>query len=436
MEQIEITKATDFYAIQDAVASNIPVDDKHDFYTDFSQFRSSFKEKQIFRNLAINEKTKECNVLQQPKKIFISGYRGTGKTSELLKLKNAIHTTKCYFTIFVDISDEELDTNNIETVDILILMLEKLLEQLQESGAQIDKDIINSFYDWYCTRIEEVNNSKQASVNVDAEASISTGFLSFIKLAASTKSQLKGSTETKNVIRRVFNQHFSDFVTKFNEFVLSVKEKLSISSSSYEDMLFIIDGFEKIGTLNDRRKILIEDSNKFMLIQTHMMITLPIELFSEGTGLRNFATILHLPLIDLEQDGAEATLKEFILKRVDKELFEDDTTIKNIIQFGAGHPRQTLQIISRAYVEAEDNTIDKSAIKEAVKLMGNELSVLNIDELQVLREIKNGVFPPVTDAYIGLKAKNIILEYSDEKNNVINPILEENEIYKKRLADL
>ncbi len=315
-------------------------------------------------------------------------------------------------------------------------MLEKLLEKLQKSGAKIDEDIMDSFYDWYSTRIKEVNSSDLASIRVDAEASMSTGFLSFLKLAASTKSQLKGSNETKEVIRRVFNQHFSDFVTKFNEFILAVKEKLSASSSSYEDMLFIIDGFEKIGTLSDRRKILIEDSNKFMLIRTHMMITLPIELFSEVTNLRNFAAILHLPLIDLEQDGATETLKEFILKRVDRKLFEDDATIEEIIKFGAGHPRQTLQIISRAYVEAEDTKIDKKSIKDAVRLMGNELSTLNKDELEVLNEIDSGVFLPATDAYIGLKAKNIILEYSDVKSNIINPILEVNEIYQKRLTGL
>jgi len=436
MTKTNITKAITFYGIQDAVASNIPVDDKHIFYVDFSQYRSSFKEKQIFRNLAINEETNECNVLTQPKKMFISGYRGTGKTSELLKLTNSIHDTKCYFTIFVDISDEELDTNNIQTVDILILMLEKLLQQLEDNGAKVNEGIMKSFYDWYFTRIEEVNSSNSASMSVEAEASIGTGFLSFIKLSASTKNQLKGSSETKEVIRRVFNQHFSDFVIKFNEFILDVKEKLSSSDNSYKDMLFIIDGFEKIGTLTDRRRILIEDSNKFTLIQTHMMMTLPIELFSEVSNLRNFSTILHLPLIDLEQDGAKNALVDMILKRVDRQLFQDDATIEEIVKFGAGHPRQTLQIISRAYVEAERNKIDKQSVEDAVRLIGNELSGLNRDELEILKDIKERVFPPATDAYVGLKAKNIILEYSDSKINIINPILECNTIYKQRVESL
>ena len=436
MNKIEITKAHSFFSIQDAVASNIPVDDKHEFYIDFSKYRASFKERQIFRNLSINERTKECNPLQQPKKIFISGYRGIGKTSELLKLTNAIHETKCYFTIFVDISDEELDPNNIQTVDIFILMLEKLLDKLNKNGATIDDGIIESFYNWYSTRIEEINNIDSASNSINTEISAGVGILSFIKLVANTKSQLRDSTETKQVIRRQFNQHFSDFVIKFNEFILSIKEKLSHSNSSYEDILFIIDGFEKIGSLADRRKILIEDSNKFTLIRTHMMMTLPIELFSEVNSLSNFATVLHLPVIDLEQEGAKETFTEFILKRVDRKLFADEETIAEIIEYGAGHPRQTLQIISRAYVEAVDEIIDKESVKDAVRSMGNEMAVLNEEELTILQAIQKEEFPPATDAYIGLKAHNIILEYSDTKTNIINPILECNVVYKQRLESI
>ena len=431
-----VKKATDFYKIQDATASNIPVDEKHDFYVDFSEFRRSFQEKKIYRNLSINARTKECTELVQPRKIFLSGYRGTGKTSELLKLNNAIDDTKCYFTIFVDISDEELDTNNIQTVDILILMLEKLLEKLQNGGASIEDGIIESFYTWYSTRIEEVKTSTSASVSREAEVSASTSFLSFLKLTAKTKSQLKGSGESKETIRRVFNQHFSDFVTKFNEFILTTKGKLQNSSSSYRDILFIIDGFEKIGSYADRKKILIEDSNKFTLIRTHMLITLPIELFNEMSILTNFGTILRLPLIDLELPGAKEKIKEFILKRVDRKLFKDEDTIDEIIQYGAGHPRQTLQIISRAYTVADEDILDLKSVKDAVQEIGQELSSLNQDEMQILQDIKNDKTPSATDAYIRLKEKNILFEYSDEKIHSINPVLESSSLFQKRLESL
>ena len=439
MSQENISKATEFFQIQNAVASVIPVDEKHDFYEDFSPYRTSFQEKHIYRNLAIDSSSsnanKKCNPLATSKKIFLSGYRGTGKTSELLKLRNAIHSTECFFTIFVDISDEELDTNNIETVDILILMLEKLLQALEKQGAWVGDDTLVSFYKWYETRIEEVNNTKSANISIEAEASASVGLLSFLELSAKTKSQLKGTAETKVVIRRVFNQYFSDFVTKFNEFILHVKSKLK-DANKYEDILFIIDGFEKIGTLADRKKILLDDANKFTLIQSHMIITLPVELLNQTNRLPVGATKLHLPLIDLEIENAHTSMKSFILKRVDEKLFNDSAVLDEIIKYGAGHPRQTLQIITRAYYNADEHCLDVKSVEDGIKEMGKEMAVLDEEEMRVIFEIKKGGYPAASDTYLGLKAKNILLDYTDEKIDVINPILEAYALFQNRLDNL
>jgi len=438
MSYTNISKATEFFQIQNAVASIIPVDEKHEFYEDFSPYRLSFKERSIYRNLAIDSSksaTKKCNSLATSKKIFLSGYRGTGKTSELLKLRNAIHDTECFFTIFIDISDEELDTNNIQTVDILILMLEKLLYALEKQGAYVADDTLESFYKWYETRIEEVNNTESAHISIEAEASASVGLLSFFKLSAKTKSQLKGTDETKVVIRRVFNNYFSDFVSKFNEFILHVKSILK-ENKKYEDILFIIDGFEKIGTLADMRKILLDDANKFTLIQSHMIITLPVELLNQSSKLPVGRTTLHLPLIDLEIEHAKESMRSFILKRVDEALFHGDEVIEKIIEYGAGHPRQTLQIITRAYSNSDEHYIDEKSVEEGTKEMGREMAMLDVEEMQIISEIKKGTYPPASDAYLGLKAKNILLDYSDEKIDVVNPILENYALFQKRLKDL
>lgn len=423
---MKIKKANDFFEIQDAVAFNIPVDDKHLFYTDFSDFRNDFKEKKIYRHLNINPNTNKCNPLQTTKKIFLSGYRGTGKTSELLKLTNSINDTKCYFSIFVDISDEELDTNNIETVDVLILMVEKLVAKLEKNGKSVDKKIISSFYDWYATRIEEINHNTRATGSIEAEAKASISLLGLLTLLTKTKAQLQTSTETKEVIRQVFNNRFSDFSTKFNEFILSLKEQFE-DEGDYQDILFILDGFEKIGSDEDRKKILINDSNKFTIINAHMITTLPIELFSEKNMLNHFSTTLYFPLIDLDLEGAREKMAEFILKRVDKKLFEDDKTLQKIITFGAGHPRQTLQIISRAFVEAEEDCIDLKAINKTISLLGREMSVVDENEKIALNQIKNKQEVSSLDTYIRLKAKNIIFDYGSEENEtVINPIILEN----------
>jgi non-homologous end joining protein Ku len=430
---MENKKAEDFYSIQDAVAFNIPVDTDDEFYTDFTSFRADFTDKKIFKHLNINPKTNECNSLRSPKKIFLSGYRGTGKTSELLSLRKKIDDTKCYFSIFVDIANEELDTTNIETVDILILMLEKLISQLNEQGADVSSEAISGFYDWYKTKIiTEANSKLEGSAKVEIGVDTENSLLGFIGLVSNTKAKLQGSIESKKIIRQEINNNFSMFGRKFNEFILSLVEQFR-EKNHYQDILFIVDGFEKIGTLEDRKKILVDDANKLTIIESHMIITLPIELFTEKNRLSHFSTIENFPLIDLSESGAKERFKEFILKRVDEKLFKTGA-IEKIIEFGAGHPRQTLQIINRAYVEAEDEFVDEQSVTKAIEVLGAEMSKVNDEEIEVLKKVSNKEIIPESDIYTTLKAKNIIFEYnSSSESNIINPIVEADRDFQKYL---
>jgi len=431
------TKATGFYEIQDAVAFNTPIDETHEFYTDFSAFRNDFKEKKFYKILNINPNTKNCNPLKTHKKIFLSGYKGTGKTSELLKLTNAINATQCYFTVFVDIADEELDTNNIETVDVLILMLEKLVNTLNQNNIEVGNEVLKSFYKWYETRITEVNEYVKATGTIEVETKAKIPLLPlFLTLIAKTKAQLQTSTDTKEKIRQVFNNKFSDFSIKFNEFILSLKEQFH-KEEKYKDILFILDGFEKIGSYESQKKILLDDANKFVIIQSHIIITLPIELFCEKGRLNNFSTTLHFPLIDLKKKEAKNALKEFIYKRVDASLFKTLPTVNKIIKYGAGHPRQTLQIINRAYIEAENDIIDMQSVNSALDILSNEMSELNEEEIRVLKKLKKNKTVASSDEYVGLKAKNIIFDYGiNKEEEKINPIVLLNKKLMKQIEAL
>jgi len=427
------TKAVDFYDIQDAVDFKIPVDKNNPFYVDLTPYRSDFTEKKLFKQLNINPNTKKCNPLKSSKKIFLSGYRGTGKTSELLTLTQKIDETLCYLTIFVDISEEELDTSNIETVDILILMLKKMIDLLEKRGADVRSETITDFYNWYKSKIvNEVNNSVKGSAQIEVGAKTDSTLLGLIGLVGNTQAKLQGSKESKTVIRREINNNFSMFSNKFNEFILSLKAQLR-EKGHYQDILFILDGFEKIGSLEDRKKILVDDANKLNIIDAHMIVTLPIELFTEKNRLSHFATNENFPLIDLTKEGAKECFRMFILKRIDEALFEEGA-VEQIIKFGAGHPRQTLQIINRAFLEAEEEQISLASVEKSIEILASEMSKVDDAEIEVLKKIKNREIVPESDVYTKLKAKNIIFEYGNSFDlTVINPIVLADSDFQKYL---
>jgi len=423
-------KATDFYEILNAVEFNNPIDERDEFYTDFSGLRKGFNEKKIFKMLNINPNNSECNPLTSPQRIFLSGHRGTGKTTELLKLRNEINKTNCFLTVFCDVSNEELDINNIDFVDVVIFMLEQLVKELKDKEINIKQSDVESFYSWYEQRIVEINDKTDASATIETEAKVTASIPLLFSLITKTKAKLSASQDTKDTIRRVFTNKFSDFSIKFNEFILNIKETIKKEKIA-QDLLFIVDGFEKIGTLEDRKKILIDNSNKFIEIKSNMIIALPIELFSEVATLSNFSTPISFPLITLDYKGEEK-FKEFIYKRVDEKLFEDEATVKEIIRYGAGSPRETLKIIEEAYIATEEEIIDSTSVKNAKDKISNEIAnYLSAEELEVLKEIEKNEIVSYSSALASLMVKKVILEYGENSTKKINPIILENETYKK-----
>ena len=244
-------------------------------------------------------------------------------------------------------------------------------------------------------------------------------------MVSKTKGKLSGSNSTKETIRTVFINKFSDFSLKFNELIFDIKDYLQKNKIS-EDLLFIIDGFEKIGSYEDRKKILIDNSNKFVEIKANMIITLPIELFSEVGRLKEFAKHISFPLITLDKKSKEK-FKEFIYRRIDKKLFENEKVVEKIIEYGAGSPRETLKIISSAYIEAEEEVLDLKSIKDAQSSISDEMiKYLNESEIVLLKELKKNNKVLFSENLAKLLVKKIVLEYDDSLEKQINPILLDN----------
>ena len=133
-------KATKLAEIDSAVQFNIPVGPDHEFFTDFSQVRGDFEEKVVYKNLNVNPQTFTFNPdanLANKTLLFLTGMRGSGKTSELRKYAQNLENPECFFVVTCNV-DQELDMNDLEYMDILILQLEKLVEKASQHDIQLE----------------------------------------------------------------------------------------------------------------------------------------------------------------------------------------------------------------------------------------------------------------------------------------------------------
>ena len=440
------TKATTFDEIDNAVRFDVPIGPDHEFFTDFSDVRGDFRERVLYRALNVNPNTftfnRKVNIGNKTL-LFLAGMRGSGKTSELNKIAQKLHNPQGYFCITCNL-DEGLDVNDMEYMDILIFQLERLAEELSKTNIVLPKGIIASLQDWYAEQIKEVNRAIKREGGFEIELEGKTpSLLTFLGLSAKLKGNIAGSKENAEKIRTVFKRNFTFFAAKFNEFVETVAKVLR-GENKGQEVLFIIDGLEKVATADIRRRIVDSESNRLRQIRVNTIFTLPIELFFLEPKLRQFSTVVSFPFIKIiEKDGSSVPsaierFYDFVQRRIATHLFENEATIKQAIHYGGGSPRELLRILEYAYLysDTEAGKLTTIALNKAIKKLSAEyaryLTKKDLDQLKVLKENNEaGLHTPFDESWQELLENLIVLEYNDGTYKRVHPLVEASQLYQQ-----
>ena len=438
-------KAYTLEEVDNAVRFDVPIDANHEFYTDFSDVRGEFEEKALYRALNVNHKKLTYNL--EPNRynktlIFLAGMRGSGKTSELAKIAKKLYHKDGFFPVTCNL-DDGLDLNDMEYMDILIFQLERLFEAIEKVNLNVNQSIIGSLQKWFSARIKEANTNirKEGGFEVAIKAE-TPSLLSFLGIATKVKANLLGSKDNATKIRTVFKNNFSDFAKKFNEFVEEVNLELRKKNIAKE-LLFIVDGLEKTASLQIRKKILLEESNRMHQIRVNTIFTLPIELMSEHQKLIAISNVITFPFVKIREKNGDIVEKavnkfvEFTYRRIDAKLFDSTETVRQAILYGGGSPREYLRVLeySSIYADEDKGIIDMETLEKAIKKLAAETSQYITDEdlalLKILNEANQIGRPiPYGPKWQSVLEKLIVLEYNDGTYKRVNPIVEASELYQ------
>ncbi|MEM6264090.1 MAG: hypothetical protein AAGI38_16365 [Bacteroidota bacterium] len=449
LDTSQYTQAKKLEDVRNAVRFNVPVGPDHEFFTDFSEVRGEFEDSVIYHSFDVDPRRFVYNY--NPRRtdktlLFIAGMRGSGKTSELAKISAKLHNSEAFFCVVCNL-DIGLDTNDMEYMDILIFQLERLAEELDANDLSIYTGIVESLQEWYSEQIKEVNKVIKREGGLQIEVKGETpSLLGFLGITAKLKGNLAGNKENAEKIRTAFKQNFTEFSRKFNEFVESVNMKLRQTGKAKE-LLFIIDGLEKIATSDIRRKIVDDESNRIRQIKAHTIFTLPIELFSLEPKLRQFSSVVPFPFVKIkERDGspvpaAMERFREFVHKRIALELFDSTETLDKAIEFGGGSPRELLRVLEYTYLYSKPDAthLTAEALDKALKKLSAEYSrYLTREDLDLLKQLKEnneqGFQTPFDLHWQGLLEKLIVLEYNDGTYKRAHPLVEASQLYKQHVG--
>lgn len=439
-------KANTLEEVDNAVRLDVPIGPDHPFYTDFGDLRAEFHDRQIYRSLLVNPGTFEYNrSANQGNKItlFLAGMRGSGKTSELTKIASKISHPNAFLVVTCNL-DDGLDMNDIQYMDILIFQLERLFQELEKMGLNLDQGIIQSLQGWFSERVKEINTVIKREGGFEIEVGAETpSFFSFLKLTSKLKASLLGSKENATKIRTSFQNNFSDFVLKFNSFLEGTCVLLRQHKKA-QDILFIVDGLEKIATSEIRRKIIVEESNRIRQIRANTLFTLPVELVPYRSTLLNFSQVLSFPFVKLKErngsivEAAVERFKEFVYKRIDQKLFDSEETVREAILASGGSPRELLRILEYANLFVGDiaQAISRADLDRGIKKLAAETAqYISKEDFERLKELKtaneaNRVLA-VDDEWLGLIERLVVMEYNDGTYKRVNPLVEASELYKQ-----
>lgn len=446
---MDYKKANKLEEVDNAVRFDVPITSDHTFFTDFSDVRGDFEEKIIYKSFHLDSKTyeykREANIGNHTL-LFLAGMRGSGKTTELTKIAKKLNHPKAFLCITCNL-DEGLDLNDMEYMDILIFQMERLVETLQEKKINIGEKDIKSLQKWYEERVKEVNKAIKKEGGFEIEVGAKTpSLLNFLNLSAKLKGSLAASKEDAEKIRINFKKNFTDFSRKLNEFFEQVNMVLRENEIAKE-ILFIIDGLEKVATSDIRKKIVDDESNRLRQIKANTIFTLPIELFSLEQKLKQFSTVVPFPFVKLvERDGTPCEesiqrFEEFVQKRIDASLFDKPETIRKAISYGGGSPRELLRVLEymNLYADEERGKLTEVDLDKAIKKLSAEYSrYLSNEDLQQLKILKENnqkrLQTPFDPSWQDLLEKLIVLEYNDGTYKRVHPLVEASELYQQYVA--
>jgi hypothetical protein len=353
-------------------------------------------------------------------KLLFTGHRGCGKSIELQRIRKELE--KHYFVVPIHIEKDIIKISALESEDLYQLFTLKLVEELINKKIDFNLKVFQEITDiWFKETSFTAEVTKKAEVKVGAEVEVKASiwvaaFKSFLQTIITAESK-----ETEQIRNRIKN-NINDIINRFNVALTELRYKLE--DDGYADVLFVVDGTEKIN-YELSKKIFVHDASLLNRIDAHFIFSSPVfGLFDINKGADFFSQLI-LPMVKLEPQNI-SEFSKIITHRIEKDLFfESDLVLECAIRKSGGCVRQLLQIVHNSLVASRGNKISEHILSETLYEMGRRLyDQLNTHHREVLEKgyNNNNNFVrgdnPVREMLFNLT----LLAYNG--NTKVNPIIE------------
>ena len=349
------------------------------------------------------------------------GHRGSGKSTELRRIRNDLGAPGIYYVVFADAA-QELDVNNLRYQDILLHLAGKLMGRLEEDSVMIEPVHLRELQDWFTERVEMQAETEDFAQEIKAGVQAEAGIPGLVKLFAGISNALKTNSTYKKELRRTLQNHFTAFSKSFNHLIMAAEDAIHAAGKSRR-ILFVIDGTDRLSG-DDAKAFFVSDVHQLQQVHGRFIYCAPVHLAYEGSTIRqNFNRIFQLPMIKIaNQDGTpnqlgREVMREMLHKRAAPDLF-DDGVADILVEYSGGHPRDLLRLLHSTFIYTEHGRFDVASARRAVREAATDFRrFLYSEDYELLAKIDTGQSRQTTSIGLGrsrdLLYNLALLEYNN-----------------------
>lgn len=276
----------------------------------------------------------------RPPKIFFSGLRGSGKSTELWHLASSETIREQYWPLFISIRDH-IDPVQIRHHDILLTVGMQLYETLEKHyGDQISPELKERLLRWR-GQVEEEILSRIGAGPDGWEVGLSLPWFS---------ARTSIPPEQRAVVRQVLDRHIGDLVFIVNAIIAQMKQ------ASRRTPLVLLDDLDK--PEYSRVNAIIRDYHHYLRKpECAIIYTVSSSLFYGNAYDVIREDAIFLPGIAIRQEDGrphlegERFLQEVLLRRVQPDLLEKGA-LEQIVAYSGGVMRDLMRLAREAAMAA------------------------------------------------------------------------------------
>lgn len=293
---------------------------------------------------------------------LISGHRGCGKSTELLRLANRLE--KENFLVVYFAADEDIDMGDLVYTDLLLSIIKRLERTLSEKDINIDERLSKGIMMWFAEVVygwkDEAAMKAELKTEFELGLNAPASLPLIARLLARITGQIRTGHEIRKEIRLKLDPQIFPLIERINEFVRAALPE--IQKKGYRDLVLIIDNLDRIvlRVLDEKTgrtthdALYLEHSEQLKALDAHMVYTVPISMFYslKATQLSGaFPNYEILPMIKVEDiDGSLCRegidlLSDVAEKRIDVGLIFENGVVDFLAEKSGGMLRDFIRLL-------------------------------------------------------------------------------------------